>query len=82
MLFTTPDHAADWVVETLRGPRVLSFLRAAIENRTAWMISVPIGRPIANTSTYVVDRSGRPAPAGRAGVHTIRGEQGTAAHLE
>lgn len=40
------DHAADWVVETLRGPRVLSFLRSAIENRTAWMLSVPIGRPI------------------------------------
>ncbi|HUE97565.1 MAG TPA: DUF445 family protein [Longimicrobiaceae bacterium] len=39
------DHAADWVVETLRGPRVLAFLRAAIENRTAWMLSVPVGRP-------------------------------------
>jgi hypothetical protein len=38
------DHAADWVVETLRGPRVLGFLRAAIEHRTAWILSVPIGR--------------------------------------
>ncbi len=38
------DRAADWVVETLRGPRVLNFLRGVIEHRTAWMLSVPIGR--------------------------------------
>jgi uncharacterized membrane protein YheB (UPF0754 family) len=38
------DRAADWVVEALRGPRSLAFLRTAIENRTSWMLSVPIGR--------------------------------------
>jgi uncharacterized membrane protein YheB (UPF0754 family) len=38
------DQAADWVIETLRGQRVLGFLRAAIEHRTAWILSVPIGR--------------------------------------
>lgn len=38
------NHAADWILETLRGPRVLGFLRVAIEHRTAWMLSVPIGR--------------------------------------
>lgn len=39
------DRGANWIVETLRGPRALGFLRAAIEHRTAWMLSVPIGRP-------------------------------------
>lgn len=39
------DQGADWVLETLRGERVLGFLRAAIEHRTAWILSVPIGRP-------------------------------------
>jgi uncharacterized membrane protein YheB (UPF0754 family) len=38
------DQAADWVVETLRGPRVLGFIRAAIEHRTTWILSVPVGR--------------------------------------
>jgi uncharacterized membrane protein YheB (UPF0754 family) len=38
------DQGADWVVETLRGPRVLGFIRAALEHRTAWILSVPIGR--------------------------------------
>ncbi len=38
------DRAAGWVVETLRSPRVLGFLRGAIEHRTAWLLSVPIGR--------------------------------------
>lgn len=39
------DRAADWVIESLRGPRALSFLRSAMRNRTEWMLSVPIGRP-------------------------------------
>jgi hypothetical protein len=38
------DEAADWVLETLRGPRALSFLRAVLEHRTSWMLTVPIGR--------------------------------------
>lgn len=38
------DQGADWILETLRGPRVLGFLRAAIEHRTEWILSVPIGR--------------------------------------
>jgi hypothetical protein len=38
------DRGADWIVETLRGPRSLAFLRATIEHRTTWMLSVPIGR--------------------------------------
>jgi uncharacterized membrane protein YheB (UPF0754 family) len=38
------DRAADWILETLRGPRVLAFLQAAIERRTAWMLTVPVGR--------------------------------------
>ncbi|MEX2583231.1 MAG: DUF445 family protein [Gemmatimonadota bacterium] len=38
------DQAANWIIETLRGERVLAFLRGAIENRTAWMLTVPLGR--------------------------------------
>jgi uncharacterized membrane protein YheB (UPF0754 family) len=38
------NRGADWIVETLRGQRVLSFLRAAIERRTTWILSVPVGR--------------------------------------
>src|SRR5690606_6538535 len=38
------EQGANWIIETLRGPRVLSFLRAAIAHRTAWMLSVPLGR--------------------------------------
>lgn len=38
------DNAANWVVTTLRGPRVSTFLRAAIETRTQWILTVPIGR--------------------------------------
>jgi uncharacterized membrane protein YheB (UPF0754 family) len=38
------DRGADWVVDSLRGPRTLSFARAVIEHRTAWILSVPIGR--------------------------------------
>jgi uncharacterized membrane protein YheB (UPF0754 family) len=38
------DNAADWVVETLRGPRVVGFLRSVIEHRTAWILNVPVGR--------------------------------------
>jgi uncharacterized membrane protein YheB (UPF0754 family) len=38
------DQAADWVVETLRGPRALAFIRGLLQNRTAWMLSVPVGR--------------------------------------
>ncbi len=37
-------RAADWIIETTRGPRVLAFLRAAILHRTEWVLSVPIGR--------------------------------------
>ncbi|MQA91232.1 MAG: DUF445 family protein [Gemmatimonas sp.] len=39
------DRGADWILETLRGPRVLNFIRSAIEHRTTWMLSVPLGRP-------------------------------------
>jgi hypothetical protein len=38
------DKAADWVVDTLRGPRALLFIRSALHSRTAWMLSVPVGR--------------------------------------
>jgi uncharacterized membrane protein YheB (UPF0754 family) len=39
------DRAAEWIVEALRGPRGIGFLRGAIEHQTAWMMTVPIGRP-------------------------------------
>lgn len=38
------DRGAEWIVETTRGPRAGAFLRSAIENRTEWILSVPIGR--------------------------------------
>lgn len=38
------DGAADWVVRTLRRERALGFLRSVVEQRTSWMLSVPIGR--------------------------------------
>jgi uncharacterized membrane protein YheB (UPF0754 family) len=50
------DHAADWVIETLRGERTLNFLRAAIERRTAWILSVPIGRLSDFVPADTVDR--------------------------
>ncbi len=51
------DRGADWIVETLRGPRALGFLRAAIEHRTAWMLSVPIGRLGDFVPTDSIDRA-------------------------
>jgi len=51
------DQAADWVVETLRGPRALSFLRAALQNRTTWMLGVPVGRPADYLPPDVVRRA-------------------------
>ncbi|MEX2569814.1 MAG: DUF445 family protein [Gemmatimonadota bacterium] len=38
------DHAANWIVETLRGPRAMAVMRGSLEHRTAWMLSVPVGR--------------------------------------
>jgi uncharacterized membrane protein YheB (UPF0754 family) len=38
------DRAADWILDTLRGERAIGFVRGALENRTAWMLGVRIGR--------------------------------------
>jgi hypothetical protein len=51
------EKAADWVLATLRGPRVLAFLRAIIEHRTAWILSVPVGRLKDYLPTDAVDRA-------------------------
>ncbi|HET7275135.1 MAG TPA: DUF445 family protein [Longimicrobiaceae bacterium] len=38
------DRISDWLVETLRGPRTISFLRGTLEHRADWLLTVPIGR--------------------------------------
>lgn len=39
----------------------------AVDPELAYGSAIPIGRPIANTSVYILDRLGRPAPIGIAG---------------
>ncbi|SDT70192.1 non-ribosomal peptide synthetase [Actinoplanes derwentensis] len=63
-------------VTNLYGPTettIYSTMTALLGGRPAGS-SVPIGRPIANTVTYVVDRHGRPVPVGVAGELLIGGE--------
>lgn len=38
------DGVAEWVVGTLRGPRVVGFLRGALERQTGWLLGVRLGR--------------------------------------
>lgn len=38
------DRTADWVVDTLRGPRATAVLERIVERQTSWMMSVRIGR--------------------------------------
>jgi uncharacterized membrane protein YheB (UPF0754 family) len=51
------DRAAEWIVEALRGPRGIGFLRGAIEHQTAWMMTVPIGRPGDYLPPDAIDRA-------------------------
>ncbi len=39
-----PDRLAEWIVETLKGPRAMALLERTLAHQTSWMMSVPIGR--------------------------------------
>jgi hypothetical protein len=65
---------AEWIVEALRGPRAIGFLRGAIEHQTAWLISVPSADP-ATTCRPTSSTAPRRSSSTRSGASSSAGSR-------
>ena len=68
------DPPKGYTLHNLYGPTECTIITTAFPMDRPYD-RIPLGRPVANTRVYILDRNGRPAPVGTAGELCVAGRQ-------